>query len=211
MWSFFSIVVHSRIKVGDLNCYHCDPNPVCCEHCDSNCVCCDLVRPKNFYEISRDPSKIRGDFARPKKGMLQPLRLRMSMLQLCATKIICANFGAPKRYFATIVTQNEYVLPLCDRNVWAILPGPTKKNILRLCATQKQRVEVCIWWFDRLDPGSICYDRPDPRFLCLDHADYADLCSDFAHFMFRHCKLRLRLCRLMFRLIKEDLSGLSFF
>ena len=75
-------------------CDHCDPSRVCWNHCDSKCVFCDFARSKNSYATLRDPEMIRCDFALPKKGMLRylqcnsgilrPLRLKISMLGLCA-------------------------------------------------------------------------------------------------------------------------------
>ena len=50
----------------------------------------------------REPKQIWCDFARPKKGMLRPLQLKMGMLWLCATKKfarLCAN---QNRYDATL-------------------------------------------------------------------------------------------------------------
>ena len=47
---------------------------------------------RNDCATLRDPKQIGCDIVRPKKGMLRPLRLKMGMLRLCATKTYMLDF-----------------------------------------------------------------------------------------------------------------------
>ena len=116
--------------------------------CDSKWVCCDIVRPKLFARLCVaqkkfvatiatqngyvatlcDRSYLR-DFVWPKKSLLGPLRLKMGMLRHCATEVICETLCGPKKFVATIATQNGYdVATLCDRSYWRNFVWP-KKNL----------------------------------------------------------------------------------
>ena len=103
-----------------------DSKKVCCDHCDSNWECCD--------------------FARPKKVMVQPLRLKWGILRLYNTEMfasLCptqkkyfANLHGLKMYVATIATQNGHVATLCDRRNLSEFVRP-KTDMLRLCDPKK--------------------------------------------------------------------------
>ena len=116
------------------------------------------------------------DLARPKKGMLRPLRLEICMFQLCATEVIFdfarletdmpRDRRTQKRYVATIATQIGYVItlryPICDFERLRVM--------LRLCATH-----VAIL-------GDPCCDFARPMLrLCATHvASLFDPCCGFA-------------------------------
>ena len=100
------------------------------------------------------------DFVWPKKSFLRPLRLKMGMLQHCATEIICTTLCDPKKsysnhcdskwvcsdivrpklfarlcvaqkkFVATIATQNGNVQTFCDRSYLRDFVW-TKKSLLR--------------------------------------------------------------------------------
>ena len=47
-----------------------------------------MIATQNGYVVTlRDAKKVCCDFARPKKGMFRPLRLKMGMLRLCAAYV----------------------------------------------------------------------------------------------------------------------------
>ena len=104
------------------------------------------------------------------KSLLRPLRLKMGMLQHCATEVICATLCGPKKFCCDIATQNGYVATLCDRSylrdfVWPkksfLQPLRLKIGMLRHCATEVICATLC-------GPKKVCCDHCDSKWVCCD-------------------------------------------
>ena len=100
---------------------------------------------RNSRAILRNLNQICCDFARPKKGILRPLRLKMGMLRLCATE----------KFARLCATQNRYDATLRD----------PKKVCCGHCDSKK----VCC---DFAQPKRFIAKLRDPKNVCCDHCDF---------------------------------------
>ena len=174
---------------------------VCYDHCDK----------KNGYVVTLCDRSYLRDFVWPKKSFLRPLRLKMGMLQYCATEIICMTLCDPKKncsnhcdskwvccdivrlklfarlcvaqknFVATIATQIGYVATLCDRSYLRDFVWP-KKNLLRPLRLKMGMLRHCA-------TEVICTILCDPKKVCSNHCDSKWVCCDIVRL-----KLFARLC-----------------
>ena len=240
VWPKNSLLGPLRLKMGMLR--HCATEVICatlcgpkkffCDHCDSKWICCNIVRPKFFARLCAtqkfffvvtiatqngyvatlcDRSYLR-DFVWPKKNFSRPLRLKMDMLQHCATEIICTTLCDPKNFFCSNHCDSKWVC--CDivrLKLFARLCVAQEKFVATIATQNGYVATLCdrsylrdfVWPKKslqqplRLKMGMlrhcatevVCATLCGPKKVCSNHCDSKWVCCDIVR-----PKLFARLC-----------------